>query len=77
MALLPYSGYYPIPRRNEPVEAPPLNPLPENAKTADTGDAGRDGYSVLSRASRFTGERPTAGGPTEPRPDFPRMSEEQ
>jgi len=76
MALWPYSGLYPEPKRNEPVEAKPVNPLPENAMSMDTGDAGLDGFSVLSRASRYTGLRPTAGGP-EPAPDFPRLTEEQ
>lgn len=45
------------------VDAPALNPLPENAKTADTGNAGRDGYTVLSRANRYNGERTLAGLP--------------
>lgn len=47
-------------RRNGQVEAPAKNPLPENAKIADCGDAGRDGYTVLSRANRATGERTLA-----------------
>jgi len=76
MGYFPYGGVYPIPRRNEPLEVPPVNPLPENAMSNDTGDAGRDGYSVLSRASRWTGERPIAGGPSEFTPDVPRISEE-
>jgi hypothetical protein len=46
---------------NCPVDAPALNPLPENAKTADCGDAGRDGYTVLARANRYNGERPISG----------------
>lgn len=75
----PYGAIYPpfgMPRRNLPVEADPVNPLPPNAMSLDTGDAGRDGYSVLSRASRFTGQRPIAGG-VEPTYNGPRMSEEQ
>jgi hypothetical protein len=40
----------------------PANPLPENAKSLDTGDAGKDGYTVLSRASRESALRPNVGG---------------
>ncbi len=76
MGYFPYGGAYPTPRRNEPVEVPPVNPLPENAMSNDTGDAGRDGYSVLSRASRWSGERPPAGGPMEYVPEVPRLTEE-
>lgn len=60
VGLYRYGGLYdPIgyPRRNGLVDAPAKNPEPENAKIADCGDAGRDGYTVTSRASRFTGER--------------------
>jgi len=41
---------------------------------ADVGDAGRDGYSVLSRADRYSGQRPAING----RPEYwgPRMEEE-
>lgn len=39
----------------------PVNPLPENAKTLDTGDAGKDGYSVLSRARGNSSYRPRIG----------------
>lgn len=72
VGLYRYGGLYdPIgyERRNQLVEAPAVNPLPENAKIADCGDAGRDGYTVLSRADRTTGERklnrtvPEYGGP--------------
>lgn len=76
MALWPYSGLYPEAKRNEPVEVPPVNPLPDNAMSMDTGDAGLDGYSVLSRASRYTGLRPLAGG-AEPCPDHYRLTQEQ
>lgn len=76
MGYFPFGGVYPIPRRNEPVEAPPMNPLPENAMSNDTGNAGLDGYSVLSRASRYTGERPLAGGPSEPYPEMPALNKE-
>jgi len=58
--LFRFGGFYdPIgfQRRNQPMDAPAANPLPENAKQADCGDAGRDGYTVLSRANRATGER--------------------
>lgn len=49
-------------RRNQPVDLTPINPLPENAKSSDSGNAGRDGYSVLSRANRYNGERQPVGG---------------
>jgi hypothetical protein len=60
MGVYPFGGIYDrfgFTRRNELMEAPPRNPLPENAMSADCGDAGRDGYTVVSRASRITGER--------------------
>lgn len=44
--------------RNGLLEAEPVNPLPENAMSNDTGNAGRDGYTVLSRANRYNGQRP-------------------
>ena len=56
---IPCGGFYP-PGPNEPYEAPPVNPLPENRKVLDTGDAGRDGYTVLARASRYGGMRSIA-----------------
>jgi hypothetical protein len=55
--------------RNVPEKLPDPRPLPENRKVAATGDAGRDGYSCLSRADRQTGIRPPAGGGT--RVDWP------
>lgn len=60
VGLYRYAGLYdPIgyARRNELMDAPAVNPLPENAKVLDSGDAGRDGYSVFARADRTTGER--------------------
>lgn len=75
----PYGGIYsPFGRapRNQPVEAPPVNPLPLNAMSNETGDAARDGYTVVSRASRFTGERPISG-PNTPEYEGPRLSEDQ
>jgi hypothetical protein len=51
-----------IAKRNVPVRIAPKNPLPENAKSSDCGDAGRDGYSCLSTADRETGTRPSVGG---------------
>ena len=49
--------------RNCPVMVPAVNPKPENPMSNDTGNAGADGYSVLSRASRYGGkERPPVGG---------------
>lgn len=60
----PYGGEYDLPgfpNRNRTVDAPPVNPLPPNAMTADTGNAGQDGYTVYSRADRRTGWRPDIG----------------
>lgn len=48
--------------RNEPVHLTPCNPLPMNKMDAETGDAGKDGYTILSKASRMTDLRPPAGG---------------
>jgi hypothetical protein len=55
--------------RNVPEKIEPENPLPANRKVTATGDAGRDGYTCLSRADRETGVRPSAGGLT--RVDWP------
>lgn len=75
MAGYPYQGIYDpfgYQRRNRLVTAPIMNPLPANAMKADCGDAGLDGYTCLSRASRYSGERPDIGGEDEflaPRPE--------
>jgi hypothetical protein len=69
MGFYPYGGVYPPfgeARRNQPVNVKPANPLPENPMTSDTGNAGLDGYSVLSRADRYSGQRPSIDG----RPDY-------
>lgn len=75
MSYYPYGGLY-RPSRNQPVEAPPVNPLPPNKMSNDTGNAGADGYTVVSRADRMTGER-TISGPSEVEYDRPRLSEDQ
>lgn len=49
-------------KRNVPVRLTPKNPRPENAKSSDTGNAARDGYTCLSTADRMTGNRPSVGG---------------
>jgi hypothetical protein len=46
----------------DPIRVEPANPLPLNALSNDTGDAAADGYSVLSRANRYTDQRPRIGG---------------
>lgn len=63
-------------KRNQPVDLKPCNPLPQNKMSSDSGNAGLDGYSVLSRASRYSGQRPAIG---DPHPDYwgPRQTEEQ
>jgi hypothetical protein len=40
----------PAPRRNDPIELVDLHPIEQYADDTDTGNAGRDGFSVLSRA---------------------------
>lgn len=62
-------------RRNQPVDLKPANPLAPNKMSSNTGDAGLDGYSVLSRANRITDER----SPVEGTPDYwgPRQTDEQ
>jgi len=75
---LPYGSLYmPFGRtkRNEPVRLREANPLEPNAMSDNTGDAGQDGYTVKSRASRYSGERPFIEGS----PEYfgPHMSEEQ
>jgi hypothetical protein len=47
--------------QNETCDLPAKNPQPQNAMSNDTGNAGLDGYSCLSRASRRTGVRPAIG----------------
>jgi hypothetical protein len=76
MSFINYGALYPYARRNHPTEAPAVNPLEPNKMSNDTGNAGLDGYTVLSRASRITGERPLVG-PEDYAPEGPRMSEEQ
>ena len=66
----PYQGLYDgfgHQKRNQPVEVPECNPLSPNKMSNDTGNAGADGYSVLSRANRFDGGRPPVGAS---RPEF-------
>lgn len=65
-------AFYPSSSRDETPVIPAKNPAPPNAMSADTGNAGLDGYSVLSRASRHSGERPAIGG-MEDHP-FPHLS---
>lgn len=62
-------------KRNQPVDLQPANPLPSNKMSSNSGDAGLDGYSVLSRADRRTGLRPATGGT----PDYwgPHQDQEQ
>lgn len=60
-----YSTFFPLSPREETPVMPDKNPLPPNDMSADTGNAGLDGYSVLSRASRHSGERPAIGGVSE------------
>lgn len=72
----PFGGLYPEPRRNEPVKLKAVNPLSDNAMSNDTGNAGRDGYTVLSRASRYTGCRPLAGTESDYAPIGPNLAEE-
>lgn len=61
IGYFPYGGLYGE-NPNEPVKIPAKNPLPQNKMTAETGNAGLDGYTVLSRANRATGSRPPVGG---------------
>ena len=66
-SLVRYSGIYtshPPNRPNQPLEARALNPRdPTHERKPETGNAGYDGYTVLSRASRRTGERFIVGSP--------------
>jgi hypothetical protein len=48
-------------RPNQPMRKPFRNPE-ERHYESSTGDAGRDGYTVLSRADRETNRRPPADG---------------
>jgi hypothetical protein len=71
----PYGGLYGEPRRNQPVEIPACNPKPQAPFSDATGDAGRDGYTVLSQANPVTGVRPQINGI--PQPEGPNMAQEQ
>jgi hypothetical protein len=68
-----YSSFPPN-KPNQPLDAKALNPLPENKMNLETGNAGRDGYTVVSRASRISGERFIAG--TEPELLSPNLNED-
>ena len=59
--------------RDENAVIPSLNPK-SRVMNNDTGNAGLDGYSVLSRASRYSGMRPAIGG--EPEFPFPHLQED-
>jgi hypothetical protein len=59
--------------RDENAVIPDKNPK-SRVMSNDTGNAGADGYSVLSRASRYSGMRPAIGGEAEY--PFPRMQED-
>jgi hypothetical protein len=76
-SVRPYGGIYnrfgDAPR-NQPVFIPPVNPLEANAMALDTGNAGCDGYTVLSRANRHSGQRPMIDGT--PQFEGPYMSED-
>jgi hypothetical protein len=74
----PYGGLYPPfgeAPRNQPVDVPACNPLPPNKMSDDTGNAGADGYSVLSQANPRTGVRPSIDGI--PQYEGPNMAQEQ
>jgi len=49
------------PKRNQPVEVPARRPVERNYRN-DIGDAGRDGFTIVSR-SDLTGYRKPAGDP--------------
>jgi hypothetical protein len=72
--LYSYGGPY-CPSPNQPVESPALNPKADNAMSNNTGNAGCDGYTVLSRANRYSGERPLVGSNT-PVFEGPKLSED-
>jgi len=60
--------------RDENTVIPAKNPQEPNAMSADTGNAGLDGYTVFSRASRYSGMRPAVGGEAEF--PFPHLQED-
>lgn len=61
-------------RRNDPIAVEAVNPIEDNAMSHDTGNAGRDGYTVLSRANRYDGRRPFINGV--PQYEGPKLSED-
>ena len=55
-------GAFGAPRRNDPIELANPHPVPFEDRN-DTGDAGVDGYTVLSRANRkYQGDPPEVNG---------------
>ena len=64
-------------RRNDPIELEVMNPL-ERYAPAETGNAGIDGYSVISRArSNAQGNPPPVKGVVGPAYQGPDQSFEQ
>lgn len=77
VGVLPYGGIYPpfgSAPRNQPVEVEEVNPLGQAPLSNNCGDAGRDGYTVLSRANRYSGDRPMINGV--PQFEGPKLSKE-
>ena len=57
--------------RNDPVRLENPHPLPVYANIQETGDAGKDGFTILSKANPdYAGKPPLVGGtPTYRGPD--------
>ena len=72
-------GFFGSARRNDPVRLENPRPLPETGRTAiETGDAGLDGFTVLSRAdANAQGNPPPVKGVVGPAYQGPDNSFEQ
>ena len=59
-----FGFYYGSAKRNQPVKLSDPQPVPDHGRTAiESGDAGRDGFTVLSRAEKdCQGQAPVVAG---------------
>lgn len=58
-----FLGSYGGVKRNDPTRLIPTNPRPKFAERCDTGNAGADGYTVISRADpNYAGRLPPVPG---------------
>lgn len=70
--------FFGVAKRNDPVKLVDPRPLPDYGNTVETGDAGKDGFTVMSRADRHAqGNPPPVKGVVGPVYQGPDQSFEQ